>query len=97
MEYSFKQQFFFAKSSEDTSMLQSLPAVLKETLFLNEKHVTSMRARNYLDLFFLANEVKDLGNKDFYQGRYFDALAKYTQVSNSVPFLSAGAQLLCLA
>lgn len=59
-------------------MLNSLPFVLKHTLFLEHKVMNSMREITDVgQLFFITDDVKIKGNRSYDGGRYYEALDAY--------------------
>ena len=71
-------------------MLNSLPFVLKHTLFLEHKVMNSMREITDVgQLFFITDDVKIKGNRSYDGGRYYEALDAYEQVLGCFLWLEA--------
>ena len=67
--------------SQDRSYLDSLPWILKQTLFLENDVLTKLRDLGDIGtVIFVTDDTKIKGNKSYDQGNYYEALDIYEQV-----------------
>ena len=81
MRYVSKLGFMFAKRDKEAAFLDSLPFIMKHSIFLDPVMMGRMRTLTDIgQLFFIADDTKIKGNRFYDRGRYYDALDAYEQV-----------------
>jgi hypothetical protein len=66
---------------KDVEWLNSLPFVIKNSLFIESAEISKLREMNDIGtLFFITDDVKIKGNKAYDLGRYYESLDVYEQV-----------------
>lgn len=81
MRYVSKLGFMFSKREKETALLDSLPFIMKHSLFLDPVMMGRMRELTDIgQLFFIGDDTKIKGNRFYDKGRYYDALDAYEQV-----------------
>ena len=84
MKYLSRVDFLFnpkKSASVNKNYLESLPWILKQTLFLENEMLTKLRNLSDVgSLIFITDDTKIKGNKSYDQGNYYQALDIYEQV-----------------
>ena len=80
MDFLFKNTGKKAKGlkPEDFSMLNSLPFVLKHSLFIESPVLTKFRTMDDIgELLFMTDDIKIKGNNAYDSGKYYEAIEIY--------------------